>query len=820
LEFSAVSTRVSGRITVEIPTQNGGLFGWVAVDEMNFYLSMVQSQSSGNYHSAIVLQADGEEHACIAQFLLTIASQLHEGKVDRVGTACLYEQHWTPIVAVNNEDKLEIHTTHSFVQQLDKWCAQAWQELSIPVHGHDIQQQFQADCGFQTVGWLVQQVSGIKVDVTGNLAGQWRECFHRHLLTEGIADQFVYQPLQMGGMAVVDDLQQLVQLHGVKPSRSRDCADLLVQKLGSSTIQTIMKSPKPWADLKARTSALSPPVRIVTSDELQEMIKQKVQQGGNIGRKSNKVKSANKKEQDHFHLRADQINVPPSVFRQEDGVELKQISPDQISNGSQGIVVVNIDEALPYFSLSSPVTSEGLGLLILDFDDQRIPMAKQVVKVPAHCAQTNEPIIFTAALLQLGCKQVTRNIPESCLAVQEVDNQVLRIVVFKDQFPHDWSSFVNNPVKNLMTQNILSEHQTNVLDVWDRQFLTSKLTKCNPIEASQFVVNIRVQSVAIADICKQGGKEGIYVEPKDATGRFPDDQYQVVWLHKTTYGEAALANQTTQCESTLVRSGDRYGIRVSHAEAEQVHRMHRPDLVFLKGAELKKYTIGPMPHGATKQSTAKIFRSWDWPARPIGPQGQSKDRSGVNWLLQASAPPSHWIFQLAHGDVMITPESGNTPKPKQITAPVLASDNTIRSLKSAAASTDVKREDPWLHRDPWQPQPVVTKEIPVSQLTALQTRIEASVEQKIRDSIGDSPMPSSADPRVDMLEQQVHRLTHDFQQYQQQQSTHNHAVAAQIQAIDSKVDQHGHSIQTMIDHKLEDQTVRIEQLFAKRARME
>lgn len=81
----------------------------------------------------------------------------------------------------------------------------------------------------------------------------------------------------------------------------------------------------------------------------------------------------------------------------------------------------------------------------------------------------------------------------------------------------------------------------------------------------------------------------------------------------------------------------------------------------------------------------------------------------------------------------------------------------------------------------------------MSQLTALQTRIEASVDQKIRDSIGDSPMPSSADPRVDALEQQVQRLTHDFQHYQQQQSTHNHAVANQIKAIDTKVDQHGQS---------------------------
>ena len=651
------------------------------------------------------------------------------------------------------------------------------------------------------------------------MAGEWRGRFHRYLEQQGTAELVVQQPLSLGGMAVIDDLQNLVQSHGVKATRSRECADGLLNKLGASAVQNILKSPKPWADLKARTNALSPPVKIVTSDELQEMIQAKLQQGGAIGRKSNKAKTTTQKEQDRFHLKADQVVVPPSVFRQADGIELQQINPSQINKRSQGIVVVNIDEAIPYFSLSSAVTTEGLGLLILDFDDQRIPQAKQIVKVPAHCSKTNEPIIFTAALLQLGCKKVQRNIPETCLAVQEVANQVLRVVIYKDQFPHDWNAFSANPVRQIMTQSVLSEHQTNVLDVWDRQFLTSRLTKCSPTEANLFAVNLRVQSVAVADICKLGGKDGIYIEPRDATGRHPDDSFQVIWLHRTTYGEAALANQTTQCESTLVRSGDRYGIRVSHEDAESVYHAHRPDLVFLRGADLKRYTIGPLPYGTTKQSLAKIFRSWEWPARPIGPQGQAKDRSGVNWLLQASQPPSHWIFQLAHGDVMITPENPNPSKQTPKTAPVLASENTIRTLKSAANGSEAKREDPWIHRDPWQPQPTA-KEIPVSQLTALQTRIEASVEQKLRDSIGDSPMPSSTDPRVDMLEQQVHRMTNDFQQYQQQQSTHNHAVATQIQAIDSKVDQHGHSIQSMIDHKLEDQMVRIEQLFAKRARME
>ena len=473
-------------------------FGWVAVDEMNYYLSMLQDQSVGMLHDVMVIHEDITAPACTAEFILKLAGNMQNEQKTKVGSAILYHHHWIPIAVELHDESLEIHTSQDFVAELREWCKQVWEESTVPCHGHKVAHVFPADCGFQTIGWLSSFVGGSVIQVDGKLAGEWRGRFHRQLEADGIADSFVHHPIVLGGMAVIDELQQVVQTHGVKSSRSRECADMLLQKLGSATIQHILKSPKPWADLKARTSALSPPVRIVTSDELQDMIKGKLEQGGSLGRKANKTKNISKKDIDHFHLKADQIIVPHAVFRQADGQELSQINSNQINKGSQGIVIVNIDEAIPYFSLSSPVTTEGLGLLILDFDDHRIPAAKEILKVPSHCAQTNEPIIFTAALLQLGCKQVKRNIPETCLAVQEVENQVLRIVVYKDQFPHEWSSFANNPVRHLMTQN-LAEHQSQVLDVWDRQFLTSRLTKCSPQEAALFAVNIRVQSVVVKD---------------------------------------------------------------------------------------------------------------------------------------------------------------------------------------------------------------------------------------------------------------------------------------------------------------------------------
>ena len=149
------------------------------------------------------------------------------------------------------------------------------------------------------------------------------------------------------------------------------------------------------------------------------------------------------------------------------------------------------------------------------------------------------------------------------------------------------------------------------------------------------------------------GCNGTYVEPRSPDGRHPDDSFQVVWLPRKTFGEAQVCQKTSKTPTTLVRQADRYGLRVLNDEAEALHRIHRPDLVYIQGTELTKYRVGPMPFGSTKQSLVHVFSKWGWKARPLAPQGQAKDRSGVMWVVQAAEPPSHWVFQLSHGDVLI-----------------------------------------------------------------------------------------------------------------------------------------------------------------------
>ena len=262
------------------------------------------------------------------------------------------------------------------------------------------------------------------------------------------------------------------------------------------------------------------------------------------------------------------------------------------------------------------------------------------------------------------------------------------------------------------------------------------------------MVNMRIVTEQVEPLMLINGVDGKFVEPRSSNGRQPDNNYQVVWLPGKSFQESQLAKQVAKTSVALVRSGDKYGLRVHNAAAEQVHKEHRPDVMFLEGHEVKKYKVGPLPYGSTKQSIVNAFNKWGWVARPVGPQGQSSDRSGTMWIVQATSDPSHWIFQMQHGDVLITQESNETSHKMNTTMGVVASAKTLQMLKGDTKPMASRSEssDPWLHHDPWQsyqPQVAPAKELSVGQVVSIQAQLEASIDKKIKEAI-----PSTGD--VDM----------------------------------------------------------------------
>ena len=795
--------------------------GCTAFDEMEFYASFVDQIKPNHVHPCVSLP-DNPTRAL--EFGNLVCSMLKpSAHLQAAVTVCiLADHHWTPVSVAVVQNVKYVVTTPMQLHWIRRLCEDSIGDSDIQFVSKAIPSTFHADCGFQAIGWMIEAVmnTDMQTPITPSQAHSWRELFHEQLIKDGSHKQWIGAPLTIGGMqSIQNQLQQLVEQHGVAISRSEQCTEELINALGVSTITNVLKSPRPWADLKSRANLHRPPIRVVLASELQDAVKARASKGP-IGDK--KTKSKQKQPNDILQMKASQITIPHAVFKQEDGREISQIQPMQIHGKCSGVIVMNATEALPYLQVSQQVSQEGVALLIIDHDDVRLPDNKQIIRIPAQCTATQEPIILTVAIFQIGKQVVTRNLPKQCNEIEEVANQVIRVLVFRDQHQAEWSDFVKGPVKALMTQSPFNEIPAEAfLDVWDRQFVTHRMQREAPAESKVFMVNIRIVKEHLPAIMSTSGTAGIFVEPRSNNGRQPDERYQVIWLPRKTFSEASVAKQMTTVDAVLVRYGDKYGLRVSNEHAEQVHGEHRPDLQYLDGTSLKKYKVGPLPYGSTKQSIVNAFAKWGWAARPLGPQGQSSDRAGTMWLVQATTDPSHWVFQMHHGDVLISPETAVVSS--AVKSSIIASQKTLQCLKDATKQNDNKKEgqDPWIHRDPWS-QPT-TKELSVGQVASMQAHLEATIDKKLRESMpasADCEMTDASDSRIVQLEQQVQQLKGNFQHFEQRQTAHNQSIYSQVQQMDQKMQDQHVTINRMLDSKLADQMQKIEALLTKRNRTE
>ena len=370
-----------------------------------------------------------------------------------------------------------------------------------------------------------------------------------------------------------------------------------------------------------------------------------------------------------------------------------------------------------------------------------------------------------------------------------------------------------------MEQEPFSQLPSNaIIDVWDRQFLNKNFKRTKATEAEQFIVTLRIDEKQAQTIMNMSGNSGIFVEPRDDSGRHPNDNFRVIWLPKKSYSDMIVVKQTTNVPCWVVRSGDRFGLRVETAHVKTVHSSLRPEIDYLEG-EIKTYRLGPLPFGTTKSSLSKVFKQWGWPARPGQPLAQARDHSGIFWSAQASSSPTHWIFTMEHGDILISEEPSKEDGVKGVQT-VVASKRTIRHITSMQQGQEKSGTDPWLEKDPWTQPQSSSKSMSVSQISAM----ENAIERRVRDSLQQQEPATSmvvdteAEQRMTQMEQQIQQMQSTFTSFQSQQQVHNRQVASEITNVKTQMEVQTQSFQQILSSKLEEQMSKIDALLSKRPR--
>ena len=735
--------------------------------------------------------------------------------------------HWIPLIVQHNDDRKITTTEQGF-----SLCTNLFPADTI-VQRQDLETRFLNDCGFQVIAWLISEIEQQEVVsyCTLQQACEWRQLFWHRVFIDFQSHEC--QPLILGGHdpELVIAISTMLKEHGVDAEQLQNRAHTMITKLGTDPIKEALQSSRPWQKLKRLANDSSPPIRLIAPEELDKILAEKAKAGKPIGNRSSKAPKL--QVQAPISIGPQDIIIPTGVFAQDDGTLMPQLQVRQIGPQVKGVIVVQENEAQPYLN-SGCISNEGLAFVVLNPSRELQNTPGQLLRFPAQCATTGEPILVSAFVIQKGKKIVQRAVPSNLPKVDEVPVSTIKLLVFRDQLPMGWTEFCEAPVKHTIalvrclqichtpecdceqwhpSTNSTAASAEPILDIWNRDFLTYGFKKTPAKEAQMFVCAVRVQASAFDKLCAFSGTDGIYIEPRSSDGRTHDSKFHTVWLPRSQHKEAIAAKAISTTPTILVRVQNRYGLKVAMEQASQIHEQFRGDTVFLGGQDKVLYTVGPMPWGTSRTSLTAVFKTWDWQAKPIQAIHKSADKRGLVWSVQAMQPPPSSVVTMEHGDVLIVrkdPEQEKHNPPPTIEASV----RTKQSLQPQTSQVKPLNNDPWAEAARRLP----TNQVPVAASMQQVAHIEKQVEQRLLEKLekADDPMTGTLEPRVAALETQIRQLQ-DAQTHQQKQTTQ---IAQQVTQVQGQVEQQTHKLQHHMDAKLAEQMTMIEALLNKRSRHE
>ena len=636
-----------------------------------------------------------------------------------------------------------------------------------------------------------------------------------------------------GSGALVKSLSAELCLHGVPENLSEQRASQAIKAIGSEQLQHALQQKQVWRHLKALASNVS--FKLVLPAELDATIASN--KGKTIGKKSGKVSKA-----PGFPLPVEldpsRLVVLEGTFRCQQKV-LPQLSLQQIGPISSGFVLMTPQEAEPYLKAGVLVSQEPLALVVFHRADFKLQsmLAQSRVMVPCRCLIDNEPVLAEATLIQIGAKVVEKFAGNDLISLDSPDVRTIRVSVFRDEID-DWDGLVKAPVRYVVALfpelkrcmntgcSCNAWHNTEdlpirepILDLWRRQFVKFGFKPVDATKADLFCVSIRLPACLLERVLTRSGSAGAYVEPRSADGQRVLQEYMFIWTGKMSLQELSHLKQTNPAVVGLARVNDRRGLRVTAAQAQEVHRAVRPDSLFLPSGERTNYIVGPFPFGLDRQAINRAMKHVQWQCKPLQPAAPQPGR-GAMWLVQAVDEPPSSIVHTSHGEILISKQKPSETTDRTDIPQPIASASTL-----ALCGGGPKEEDPWSKGDPWGKfQPVtVPRAAPTAaeSVHQIESRIQASIMAKLPQPMEQDDLPD----RLGLLEEQFQQMVQkqvlldgQVQELSTQQAQSTASLQSQISVqshqLQGQIESQNQSIQAMFENQL----THIRSLLSKRPR--
>lgn len=629
------------------------------------------------------------------------------------------------------------------------------------------------------------------------------------------------------------DLAAELTKHGVPPELAESRANAAIKSIGSEQVLTALKHKQPWRQLK--TLGNNHKFKFVLPSELAQV----AETGSTKAKGKGKGKPVSASM---IELDPNKLQVLDGVF-QSQGRIISQISPKQIGPVSAGVALMTLAEAEPYLRAAKTVSTEPLAMVILHKQDTDIQSTLPCTKitVPCRCTVDNEPVLAEASLVQIGSGFIEKHSGSDLVELETLDVVTLKYLVYKDEIPCSWEDFCKAPIKFLVnTFPLLSRCTADgckcamwhnheglvlkdpILDVWRRQHLRFGFKPAPAGKADMFSVCLRVPAQLLDGLLATSGTAGAYCEPRTADGTEILHQYTVIWVPKLSVQELMHLKQTNPAIIGIARVGERRGVRALSDQAAAIHKLVRPDTVYLPQGQKTLFLAGPFPFGSDRAAICRALRKAGWECRPLQPSTPFPGR-GSMWVVQAVEAPTNNIIATSHGEVVITKHQHEPTGKTQMSTPVAS----VATLALCGTGNNVGPDtDPWSIRDPWGGYRPNAQGAAVDSSQSIQ-QLEMRVQNAVLSKLPAAPMEDDLPDRMCMLEDQVQQLIakhhglegqfHEFSAQQGQQLTSMQAqLNAQGQQLHGHMENQSQAIQSMFAQQME----QIRGLLSKRPREE
>ena len=209
--------------------------GWVATDEMTFYLRTLKNEGQVNTSPPLYFDDVVSQILVWGDWVVRaseIASATNQ-KFD-ICTVVWHDHHWFPVRIEVKEREIAITTTPMESELLHELSKEAFGDYNFVIQVMDIHHKFPADCGFQAIAWLIalarEQPRSTCINATEALS--MRKQFAHYLREQAIHDRRCPE-IKLGGMnhAVASkELQKLLEEHGVSSQRVKEHAQYVYRK--------------------------------------------------------------------------------------------------------------------------------------------------------------------------------------------------------------------------------------------------------------------------------------------------------------------------------------------------------------------------------------------------------------------------------------------------------------------------------------------------------------------------------------------------------------------------------------------------------------